>query len=80
MDITELFRQGAFGILAGAAITLYLQERKDRKELQKEKDLLMEARRTDAAEVNKLLNSILPAISEALALISKKIKATKGSE
>jgi hypothetical protein len=80
VDIAELFRQGAFGILAGAAITLYLQERKDRKELQKEKDVLMEARRSDAAEVNKLLNSILPSISEALALISKKIKATKESE
>lgn len=66
-------------MVAAGALYLYSQERKDRIAAQRESTTLMEARRVDAGEVNKLLNSILPAISDSLALISKKIKATKES-
>lgn len=78
--LPELLKQGALGLVAGIFLWLFLQEKSDRKQLQKDKDTLMEARRADAAENNKLLNSILPNISSALEVISAKIEATKRQE
>lgn len=75
--LPELLKQGALGLVAGIFLWLFLQEKSERKQLQKDKDVLMEARRLDATEFNKMLNSMLPNITNALQAISDKIEATK---
>ena len=72
-----LIAQGGLGLLAGIFFWLYMQERKDRKDLQTKVDALHEARRLDAVETRTDVTSVLPGISQTLQNIYDKIEVSK---
>lgn len=77
MPTDVILAQGGLGLLAGTFLWLFLQERKDHKATQKEKEALLEARRIDAIDTIDNVTKPLKDLAQTQKLIYDKLLVSK---
>lgn len=85
--LPELLKQGTLGLVAGVFFWMYLQEKAERKDVQRElaeaqkaKDVLQEARRTDSVEMLQKVMGVAATLGDVQQILVDKIKTVKRGE